>query len=48
MVWTLSHDNKKVGEWTDGFVQRIATEPRKINIEMIAELLPDPIRINRA
>jgi hypothetical protein len=44
MVWTLSHDNKIVGEWTDDFVQRIATEPRKINMEMIAEFLPDPIR----
>jgi hypothetical protein len=44
MVWTLSHDNKIVGEWTDEFVQRLATEPRKINMQMIAEFLPDPIR----
>ena len=44
MVWTLSHDTKIVGEWTDEFVRRIATEPRKINMEMIAEFLPDPIR----
>lgn len=44
MVWTLSHDNKIVGEWTDEFVQRIATGHEKINMEMIAEFLPDPIR----
>jgi hypothetical protein len=44
MVWTLSLDDKIVGEWTDEFVQMIATEPRKINMETIAEFLPDPIR----
>jgi hypothetical protein len=44
MFLALSHDNKIVGEWTDEFVQMIATEPRKINMEMIAEFLPDPIR----
>ena len=45
MVWTLSHDNKIVGEWTDEFVQRVANAVN-IDMEMIAEFLPDPIRNN--
>jgi hypothetical protein len=44
MVWTLSHDNKIVGEWTDEFVQRVANAGVDIDMEMIAEFLPDPIR----
>ena len=43
MVWTLSHDNKIVEEWTDEFVQRVANAVN-IDMEMMAEFLPDPIR----
>jgi hypothetical protein len=29
MVWTLSDDNKIVGEWTDELVQRVAQNLEK-------------------
>ena len=43
MVWTLSHDNKIVGEWTDQFVQKVSNAVN-MDMEVIAEFLPDPIR----
>jgi hypothetical protein len=55
MTWTLNHNSKTVGEWTDDIVGTIATKLRKSKSEgslqkdgeklnMIAEFLPDPIR----
>ena len=47
MTWTLYHDNKKVGEWSDDVVKSVGTKLRKSNSEklrIIAEFLPDPIR----
>ena len=55
MTWTLNHNSKTVGEWTDDIVETIATKLRKSKsdgilqrenekLNIIAEFLPDPIR----
>ncbi|MFL6318264.1 MAG: hypothetical protein ACJ71K_04250 [Nitrososphaeraceae archaeon] len=56
MTWTLNHNSKTVGEWSDELVEAIASKLRKSKSEgipkkredeklnMIAEFLPDTIR----
>ncbi len=53
MTWTLTHNNRTVGEWSDDIVNRIATKLiqsksesafHKEKDKLIAEFLPDPIR----
>jgi hypothetical protein len=54
MTWTLTHDNKTMGEWSDELIDRIATHLKKSKSKdsiqkgetrnIVAEFLPDQIR----
>lgn len=43
MAWTLTHDNEKVGEWTDEYIIKVAAQITNNTLDMIYEFLPDPI-----
>jgi hypothetical protein len=43
MTWTLSHDGKVVGEWTDQAVRKVAKQVSSEVLYPIYQFLPDPI-----
>jgi predicted nuclease of restriction endonuclease-like RecB superfamily len=55
MTWKLIHNNETVGEWSEDIIEKMAEKLRKLSeshgtivqneaLDVIAELLPDPIR----
>ena len=44
MTWTLTHNGKQVGQWTDEYVNKVANQVADDVPELTYEFLPDPIR----